>query len=218
MNFDRVAPHYRWIETIAFGTALQRARVHWLDQIPAPTRALIVGEGNGRFLCELLEAYPEIQVDCLDASARMLNLAGRRAFRKSPESLTRVHFMQRDILEWEPANSYDLIVTHFFLDCFEQEELELVIGKLASAAGPEATWLLADFTIPAGVLAGTHTKLWLRAMYAFFRVTADLETRRLVDPTSTLRARGFVCSGPILSHAGMLKSEMWRRPNLATLL
>src|SRR5437016_5407100 len=50
MNFDRVAPHYRWLETVTFGSALEKSRNYWIRRVPRPKRALIVGEGNGRFL------------------------------------------------------------------------------------------------------------------------------------------------------------------------
>jgi hypothetical protein len=43
VSFDSIAPYYRWIETIVFGNALQRARIYWIDKIPRPGRALIVG-------------------------------------------------------------------------------------------------------------------------------------------------------------------------------
>ena len=73
MSFDLLAPHYRWLETIVFGNALQKARTCWISNIPRPKRTLLLGAGNGRFLCELLQVHPD--VDCLDASERMLQLA-----------------------------------------------------------------------------------------------------------------------------------------------
>lgn len=63
VSFDLVAPHYRWLETIAFGNALQRAQTCWIDTIARPKRTLIFGEGDGRFLCELVRAYPKIDVE-----------------------------------------------------------------------------------------------------------------------------------------------------------
>src|SRR5205085_11553919 len=64
VSFDAIAPWYRTLETIAFGQALQRARVACLAEISAPRRALIVGEGHGRYLCQLLRAHPPPHVDC----------------------------------------------------------------------------------------------------------------------------------------------------------
>src|SRR5205085_12587628 len=78
VSFDAIAPWYRTLETIAFGQSLQRARDACLAEISAPRRALIVGEGNGRFLCELLRAHPALEVDCVESSKQMIELAQER--------------------------------------------------------------------------------------------------------------------------------------------
>jgi ubiquinone/menaquinone biosynthesis C-methylase UbiE len=215
VSFDLVAPHYRWLEAIAFGNALQRARTCWIDTIAHPKRTLIFGEGDGRFLCELVRAFPKIDVDCIDASEAMLQLARARLRRTHPESFSRVHFFREDILKWTPRKSYDLLVTHFFLDCFSGGELQAIIAKLASAAEPGAVWLIADFTIPRKRFARAHAKLWLRIMYAFFRATARVAANELVDPSPYLHRHGFIQAEGKVSRGGMLRSDvMLLRRNL----
>jgi ubiquinone/menaquinone biosynthesis C-methylase UbiE len=212
VTFDRIARSYRLLETIAFGQSLQRARVRWIEKIPRPRRVFILGEGNGRFLCELLRVHPKIDIDCVDASARMLTLARTRARQISPESWQRIQFIHADILKWSPRNSYDLIVTHFFLDCFPRDEVKAIVDKLAKAAAPGAMWLLADFTIPpAGIFSRMHAKLWLRMMYIFFRCAAGITANGLVDPTPYLEANNFVPMSRQSSRAAMVKSELWQR-------
>jgi ubiquinone/menaquinone biosynthesis C-methylase UbiE len=206
VNFDRVAPFYEALETIAFGNALLRARIRWLRAIPSPGRALILGEGNGRFVSELLKVHPGVRIDCVDASAAMLKLVEARL-----GEVSGVRFLRRDIREWTPVDSYDLIVTHFVLDCFEASEVKLVVEKLARVATRDATWLLADFTLPQSAFARLQAKIWLRAMYFFFRLTAGLRTKELIDPTGDLSAQGFTCRSREVSRFGMLKSEMWMR-------
>lgn len=209
MNFDRIARHYRWLETVAFGNALQNARTYWIDEIPPSRRALIVGGGNGRFLCELLRAHPKINIDCLDASGRMLELARARVRRLRPESLASVRFFHLDVRNWSPSDSYDLLVTHFFLDCFPREQVEAIVAKLAQAARPEAVWLIADFSIPDRRFARIRAKFWLRMMYAFFRAAAAVAAKELVDPTPYLHNNGFVRRSRKLSRRGMLKSDLY---------
>lgn len=208
MSFDSIAPWYRALETIAFGNALQRARVVCLDGIGSCQRALIVGEGNGRFLAELLRKQPAIQVDCVDASERMLELARQRI----GDEANRVTFLQRDIRSWTPSQQrYDLIVTHFFLDCFSQEQLPEIVRKLSRAATNNAIWLLADFNVPDGTFARVRARAWLAAMYLFFRVVARIEARQLIDPSPFLRTAGFVLEQSVLFRGGIVKSEVWRR-------
>jgi trans-aconitate methyltransferase len=209
VSFDLVALHYRWLETITFGNALQRARTCWIDTLARPKRTLILGEGDGRFLCELVRAYPKIDIDCIDASEAMLQLARARLRRRHPESFSRVNFIREDILKWSPRKSYDLLVTHFFLDCFPDRELQAIIAKLASAAEPGAVWLVADFTIPRKRFARAHARLWLRMMYAFFRATAGIAAKELVDPIPYLDGYGFTRASENLSRGKMLRSDVY---------
>lgn len=209
MSFDAIAPWYRTLETIAFGNALQRARLACLDEIESPRRALIVGEGNGRFLSEFLHRHAGTEIDCIDASERMLRLAQLRVGEKA----TRVRFLQREISSWSPpAAEYDLIVTHFFLDCFPEDELRAVTGKLANAATAKATWLIADFSLPARGFPRLHARAWLAVMYRFFRSVAAIEARQLTDPSPFLRSKSFVLVQEHRLRQGMLKSQLWRRP------
>lgn len=212
MSFDAIAPAYRTLETIAFGGALQRARVACLGEIGTPRRALIVGEGNGRFLGELLRVHPNVEVDCVDASQRMLELARQRIERRLPADANRVRFLQCDITSWTPLEaSYDLIVTHFFLDCFSKDLIADIVNGLSRAATLRATWLLADFCVPARRFARVRAGLWLAAMYRFFQFTAGIEARELEDPSPFLRTAGFALVRQHFFQSGMLKSELWRR-------
>ncbi|MFZ1220130.1 MAG: class I SAM-dependent methyltransferase, partial [Chthoniobacterales bacterium] len=180
-----------------------------LAEIQAPRRALIVGEGNGRFLLELLRAHPNAKIDCVDASGRMLSLGRQRL---EGDDADRVQFLQRDLLAWTPAAArYDLIVTHFFLDCFLETELAEIVARLSQAATADAEWLLADFRIPAKGFARLRARVWLAVMYRFFRLTARIEANELVDPAPFLQAAGFVPMQERLFRGGILKSQLWRR-------
>jgi ubiquinone/menaquinone biosynthesis C-methylase UbiE len=211
VSFDCIAPHYRRLETVFFGNALQYARTFWIDKISRPCRVVICGEGNGRFLCELLRVHPGTEIDCVDASAQMLDVTRRRILRLCPESSPRVHFIHHDVRSWTPQNSYDLLVTHFFFDCFPRADVKSIAAKLARAANPNAAWLLADFVVPPrGIMARVHARAWLRVMYLFFRFTTGIAASDLVDPTPYLEANGFARAAHKLSHAGMLKSDLFR--------
>lgn len=206
MSFDRIAPHYRWLETVAFGNQLQQARVAFVREIGGPCRVLIVGEGNGRFLAELLRVHPGLQVDCIEASARMIGLARQRV---NAAQVRFIHAKVQDaVLE---AETYDLIVTHFFLDCFDQNTLLMLIEKLALAATPAARWLVADFCEPTRGWRRWRARALITLMYFFFQATAGIEARRLVNYRPLLRRQGFNCADEILMPSEMIRSELWER-------
>lgn len=212
MSFDAIAPWYRTLEWIAFGDDLQRCRTAFLGEIAAPRRALIVGEGNGRFLCELLRAHPSVEVDCVDASQGMLQLARKRLERAWPGRVQRVRFLHHDLTSWSPPEQhYDLLVTHFFLDCFAEAQLAAIVRKLAQTATGNACWLLADFSVPSEGAARLRAGAWLAIMYRFFRLTARIDARQLIDPTPFLRGEGFALARQHVFRRGMLKSELWRK-------
>jgi len=212
VSFDTLAPWYRTLEWIAFGDDLQRCRIACLGEVVAPRRALIVGEGYGRFLCELLRVHPEIEIDCIDASQRMLQLARKRLERELPGRVPCVRFLHQDLTWWiVPEHRYDLVVTHFFLDCFAEAQLAAIVRKLAQATSENANWLLADFCVPPKGFARFRARAWLAVMYRFFRLTAGIEARQLIDPTPFLLGEGFALAQHHVFRKGMLKSELWRR-------
>jgi len=208
VSFDRLAPHYHWLETVGFGSILQKARIRWIEAVPLPKRVLTVGEGTGHFLGQFLRVHHDAMVDCVDASRRMLELA--RLHISGP--VNRVRLFEEDLLSWTPPESYDLLVTNFVLDCFPQNELKLIVAKLAGAATPGAYWLLSDFCIPKTSFARTHAKIWVAALYWFFRTTTGIRAKRLVDPGPELQANGFICLKRSEWRLGLVKSELWHKP------
>ncbi len=166
----------------------------------------MVGEGPGDFLRQFVYVHREATVDCLDASARMLELA-----RRGVDPVSRVSFLEQNILSWTPSQSYDLLVTNFVLDCFPLSELKLLVQRLAGVAKPGAYWLLADFCVPTTAFARLHARIWLETLYWFFRTTTGIRAKRLVDPTPELRANGFRRVKQSQWRWGLVKSELWQQ-------
>jgi SAM-dependent methyltransferase len=212
MSFDVLAPHYRWMEFVLAGEKLQRCRTAFLARVPRPVKILILGEGNGRFLLECRRQFPAARIICVDASAGMLE-AARRRLAKFEDGDQGVEFIHANALEWAPTGTgFDLIVTHFFLDCFHAEQLELLVAKLAAAAAPDANWLLADFQAASAGLARQRSRLILWAMYRFFCVVTRLPARELTAPDPFLERAGFQLRERQMSDWGLLHSDWWSKP------
>jgi len=195
VNCDRIARWYRWFEYAGFGRALERRREAFLSDVSDARRVLALGDGDGRALAALLAAAPHACVDYIDVSARMLDLARTRA------GTNHVNYRCEDARTAHlPDAEYDLIVTHFFLDCFDETDLEPLIARLASAATPQARWLISEF----------RGNGWLvRALYLFFRLVTGLSTRRLADHHPLLKRYGFRLMRHEDTWRGLLSSELW---------
>ena len=209
MSFDLLAPHYRWIEGMAGGGTLQRCRTAMLKSLPSPDNVLIYGEGNGRFLVELLRCFPSAQITVVELSAEMIRLARERLSSRGL-SVKQVTFVNADALTWQPPqNAFDLIVTCFFLDCFREDQLTGLIPLIASAAKPEACWLLADFQIASSGWRRWRSRVIVWLLYRFFRVVTRLPGDRIIDPAPLLSAAGFVRTHHEEQDHGMLFADVW---------
>jgi ubiquinone/menaquinone biosynthesis C-methylase UbiE len=190
---------------------MQRCRLAHLGIIPVPAKILLAGEGHGRFLPACLDRFPEAEVTVLDASSGMLEQARANLARAGADA-SRVRFIQADILRWQrPEADYDLIVTHFFLDCFTAAQIEIVVSRLATAAKPSANWLLADFRTDAPGLKGLRSRWIVGLLYNFFRFFTRIPAKSLASPDLALDQSGFILHHEIISEWGLLKSQWWRR-------
>ncbi len=211
MSFDTLAPVYRGMEAVLAGNILQRCRETFLPRMTACRRALILGEGPGRFLSALLRANPGIEATCIERSPRMIGQARKNLARLGLD-LNRVEFINADVRTWAPLrNGYDLVATHFFLDCFKQDELESLIVKTSAAATETATWVVSDFCLPDRGWRRVRAKLVLASMYAFFRVVAGLSAKSLTPPDPFLCGAGFRLAGRHHFNHGLVQSDLWLR-------
>jgi ubiquinone/menaquinone biosynthesis C-methylase UbiE len=210
MSFDTLAPHYRWMEWLLAGRKLQRCRIAHLDGLGGRSQILLLGEGNGRFLQACVARFPQADLTVVDASLKMLEQARWRGLRKGLD-LSRVQFVHADLLEWQPPRAYDLLVSNFFLDCFQPAQLKSLIGKLAAVATPEAEWLVADFALPARGLGRVRARGVHKLMYLFFRCATGLSAFELTAPDEILQAHGFELAERRLSEWGLLHADRWRR-------
>lgn len=215
VSFDRLAPHYDWMEALLAGRRLQRARTAWLDALAGRTHILSVGEGHGPFAVACARRFPSARLTCVESSAGMIARARRRAGRAGLTA-DRINWLQAEVPAWiPPAGAFDAIVTHFFLDCFPPAELAVVIAALARAAKPEAVWLVADFAVPARGPARWRAQAVHALMYRFFRLATRLPARRLTPPDDVLRTHGFTLVGRRSFEWGLLQSDHWARHGLA---
>lgn len=211
MSFDRLAPHYRWMEAVLAGGLLQHCRTRWLAEVQGVRRALLAGEGNGRMLTACAAALPTCHFTVIDQSQPMLAEARRRLERAS--RIQSVAFRQADLREWwDESPRFDLVVTNFFLDCFPPEELHAVVHKLGRAARPHARWLLADFTVPQAGWRRIRARAVLALAYGFFRLATGISARRVTAPDAALREAGFRLRRREWFNHGLLHSDLWVRP------
>jgi hypothetical protein len=213
-NFDRLARLYRWMELASFGPWLWWCRCAWLDKLAGCRHALVLGDGDGRFTQRLLETYPDLTLDAVDASPAMLRALVRRA----GTDAARVGAHCADARSWQPDDPpcaqpgkppYDLVVTHFFLDCLTTEEVQVLAGKVRSAVAPHSLWMVSEFAIPDTWFGRLVARPVVAGLYWAFGRLTGLAVRRLPEYANGLRSAGFVLERRRAWLGGLLVSELW---------
>ena len=198
---------------------LERCRFHYLQALrDAPAaKALVLGDGDGRFLARLLAACPEATAEAVDASPAMLRLLRDRAARAGSDA--RLTTVCADARRFTPsASGYDLVATHFFLDCLTPSETEALIQRLAPHLAPGARWVVSEFQVPSGSrtrAAFAHTLI--AGLYAAFRVLTGLRTRQIPPWRMLLAKAGFTCKASQPFLGGLLVTEIWQRAQATAL-
>jgi SAM-dependent methyltransferase len=208
VNFDGIARAYRWMEYAALGPMLMRTRREFLGRMGGARRALVLGDGDGRFTAALLQVNRRVTVDAVDSSGAMLGLLRERVEGVGAGDRLRVHC--ENALGFEVEEAVDLITTHFFLDCLTQEEVDGLAGRLVSAMAPGGRWVVSEFRVPEGWL-GWLAGIYVGFLYWVFGVLTGLRVRRLPDYAGAMRRAGLVRVAARYRLFGILLAEVWER-------
>jgi SAM-dependent methyltransferase len=208
-NFDRLARVYRWMEWLTFGPFLWRCRCAFIPQLrdARPRQALVIGDGDGRFTARLLAEDRLVNVEAVDVSQAMLAQLQRNA----RHDANRIHIHCADVRTWNPASAhYDLIITHFFLDCLSTGEVAALAMRLQQCVTAETRWVVSEFAVPRNRFGRMVAEPLITCLYLAFRMLTGLEARQLPDHRRALTEAGFTLACTQESLCGLLISELWK--------
>jgi len=214
-NFDRLAAPYRFLERLAFGRDLERAREWFLDRLRDRESILVLGDGDGRCLARLIGAAPHARIHCVDASGAMI--ARARARVAGGPAAGRVTFEQADALTFAgPAAGYDAVLTCFFLDCFTPAQTAALIARVALLLRPGSLWLFADFVLPPSGWRRWRARLWVGLLYFFFRWLTGISARALPPAEELLAQAGWRLVAGREFQRGLVRAALFSQPGSRT--
>ena len=177
-GYDAIAPIYDALAKLFIGKALRRSQVYFLHHIPQGAKVLIAGGGTGWILEEITTIYQQgLCIDYVDISANMILLAKKRN-----KGNNKVNFIHQSVLYFSTDTTYDVIITPFVLDNFEDETAQKVFRLLHQTLKQNGLWLYTDFQMTNQ--QAYWQKVVLFIMYSFFRVAANIEATKLPDVAS----------------------------------
>lgn len=198
-EFDFVARHYDRLAKLVFGKAIVNSQLQYLSQIPKSGKILVLGGGTGWWLNNPALQNKNLEIWFVEASKEMI----KRAQQNVAAGLS-IHFIHGTSLNLNLTAHFDAVVTFFFLDVFEQNNLKNEIQKIIALAKPGALWLVTDFV---------HKSWWhgflLSLMYRFFGIVSSLSTRTLPDWQGELQRNGIAEKDTAYFYRGFIKASLY---------
>ncbi|HEY9139129.1 MAG TPA: class I SAM-dependent methyltransferase [Terriglobus sp.] len=212
-GFDRLARPYRWMEYLSFGRALERCRFHFLPQLHTTQRALLLGDGDGRFTAALLQQAPQTQAIAIDGSEGMLRALRQRceAVHAGKRLTTICTLLNEGLPAAVQTEQFDLIATHFFLDCLSGSEVEHIVHDAMVSTTDNARWVISEFNLPRRGAMWLPSRIVVRLLYLAFRILTGLCTQHLPPYANILRLYGWHLSEQQTRLGGLLVSQLWQR-------
>ena len=210
MDFNKIAPYYSLLESLLFGGALQATRTSFIHYLVDAENILLIGEGRGRLLKELLRFNPKAEVWVVEQSASMIE---KMKCDLEPFDFKKVTFINESFLTYPGTYQFDAVCTCFFFDCFESAEVKNGIGKIYSLLKVDGIWMNADFRFfhNHALHQRIAHRLLIQFLYGFFHLTTRLTSATLVCVETLACKSGFKVV-ETFKHAFLpLSSEVYRR-------
>jgi len=185
-DFSILSPIYDFLGSLMFQGSLHSSQTFFLDKLQEAKHVLILGGGTGRFLVDLLKRVKVEKVSYVDISPGMIKQAKRKVQRLGIDD--QVEFICGG-LELIPDDKFDLICTHYFLDCFSDDELIGVYELLKEKLSENGVWHFTDFYLDQE--SSSFRKAQVRFLYFFFRMSCGLKVDKLANFKSLFEESGF---------------------------
>lgn len=181
---------------MVFGKQWDRIQLAPAINLKGKRHILIAGGGSGKLLEGLDNAC---NVTFLDLSKMMIMKARLR------RSVSINTFIRADLLKWESTKVYDAIVFPFFLDSFQEQNLQLILSKTKGMLKDSGELHVIDFQT-----IGAARNFLVKLMYIFFRILTKMEGKRLLDINGEIQKAGLSSISESLYYNGWIYYRVYR--------
>lgn len=174
-NYDSIAFCYDRLSRLIFRNSIKQSQVCLLPFISPGNSILIVGGGSGWILEEISKLYTSgLHIEYIEVSAKMMKYAKEKDIAEN-----KVEFVNSYIEQYQTNLTFDIIITPFLFDNFNERTASENFDKLNALLSNKGKWLFTDFHItPASSI---YQRMLLKLMYYFFKRISKVEANKLPD-------------------------------------
>ena len=214
-GFDVIAPFYDLLARCIFGKSIWNSQLATLRFIPENAVILIIGGGTGWFLKELMAATKASKVVYIDSSEKMIALS-KQKMTSLPGQFERIDFRLNTPACIHPSEYFNVIITHFFLDLFTDDQVHAIMQPLHKALHKNGLWLCADFQL-LEECSGRWWKKWLmNVVYTFFRIGCNIKARHLPKIPEHFKAYSMSCIYEAHFFSQLIVTQVYKKNSVKT--
>lgn len=199
-NYNSIAHLYDSINNIVFLKQSVKAQEDLIHSLPDEGHLLFIGGGTGTTLQKIENLKPQINITYIEASSRMVELSKKKS--TNPNTV----FIRGGIANI-PDQQYDIVCTFFFLDLFEQPEIEMLFNQLHSHLKVNGIWLYADFNV--------SKKWWQKGieftMFQFLKFTTQITSSRIGDYSFLFKKNGYFLLTKHYYYGGFIANAVYKK-------
>ena len=124
-----------------------------------------------------------------------------------------VRFINSKIEDYDLPDSFipDVIGAHFFLDCFSDDEILVILGRIFGWCKEDTKLVISDFSIPkTNGLRKFIAKLVVWKMIVFFRIFSGISACKLPKIGQLLSEMDYRCLKKETLRNGFICSWVWQ--------
>ena len=182
-QYNKIAYLYASLSRIVFGNSLSKIQEDLVRYLPKEGKLLILGGGNGKILPHIHQHAPRLTIEYVEASSTMIQLA-----KKTKPKDQKITFHHKDVRDYNQKHDY--IFAGFFLDLFDEKEIEELILKFENNKS-RTTWYIADFQLNKRTKYRLLRNIQLKLTILFFRIMTQHSINHLPDIFSVFKGLGY---------------------------
>lgn len=189
---------------LVFMGKIRKAQREFINVIKDDSKVLIIGGGTGWILEDIMKtATPSITY--IEASIKMVARAEKR---KYPNG--QIEFIN-EAYTGQNLGEFDFIMTPFFLDLFEGEDLKKMMYSINNALKTNGYWLFTDFNQEIELQKRSWKRKLLRILFWFFRSTCNITSKQLGDFGSIFNQLGMQRTGRKYFFSKMIEASCYQK-------
>ena len=182
-QYNKIAHLYTGLSQLVFGNQLLKIQQELITHLPTDGKLLILGGGNGKILPHIHQHAPRLTIEYVEASSTMIQLA-----KKTKPKDQKITFHHKDVRDYNQKHDY--IFAGFFLDLFDEKEIEELILKFENNKS-RTTWYIADFQLNKRTKYRLLRNIQLKLTILFFRIMTQHSINHLPDIFSVFKGLGY---------------------------